>query len=130
MMAVILLGISLPSASAQSYHLEYEHSAGIVSLNTNEIEIRVVGANEQPHFHWWSPTNPEFDYHMRFLSIYEVDDYNENGVYDHGLDPHISTKFMLPTTDWDFSGLCCGSMVIAPMILLIALFVIVKVKRS
>jgi hypothetical protein len=47
---------------------------------------------------------PDFDYHMRFLSIYEIDDINENGVYDHGIDPHISTKFMLPTTDWDFSG--------------------------
>jgi len=105
MMAVIMLGISLPSAAAQqSYHLEYEHSAGIVTLTTDQIEIRVVGANDQPHFHWWSPSVPDFDYHMRFLSIYEVDDYNENGVYDHGVDPHISTKFMLPTTDWDFSG--------------------------
>jgi len=103
-MAVAMLGISLPSAAAQSHPLEYEHSAGIVTLNTDDIEIRVVGANEQPHFHWWSPSVPDFDYHMRFLSIYEVDDYNENGVYDHGLDPHISTKFMLPTTDWDFSG--------------------------
>ena len=99
-----MLGISIPSAAAQSHHLEYEHSAGIVKLSTNDIEIRVVGANEQPHFHWWSPSNPEYDYHMRFLSIYEVDDINENAVYDHGVDPLISPKFMLPTTDWNFSG--------------------------
>ena len=104
LLAAVMIGISIPGAAAQSHHLEYEHSAGIVTLNTDEINIRVVGANEQPHFHWWSPTNPEFDYHMRFLSIYEVDDINENDVYDHGVDPHISTKFMLPTTDWDFSG--------------------------
>ena len=103
-MAVIMLGISLPSATAQSTALQYEHTAGIVTMNTDDIEIRVVGANEQPHFHWWSPIIPDFDYHMRFLSIYEVDDYNENGVYDHGVDPHISTKFMLPTSDWNFSG--------------------------
>ncbi|MGY5860141.1 MAG: hypothetical protein RTU63_12285 [Candidatus Thorarchaeota archaeon] len=103
-LAVIMLGVSLPSVAAQSQALQYEHTAGIVTLSTDDIEVRVVGANEQPHFHWWSPTIPDFDYHMRFLSIYEIDDYNENGVYDHGIDPHISTKFMLPTTDWEFSG--------------------------
>jgi hypothetical protein len=104
LLAVAMLGISLPSVAAQSYHLEYEHSAGIVSLSTDNLEIKVVGANEQPHFHWWSPTDPDLDYHMRFLSIYEVDDINDNGVYDHGVDPHISPMFMLPTTDWEFSG--------------------------
>ncbi len=103
-MTVIMLGISLPSATAQSHHLEYEHSEGIVRLSTDNLEIRIGGVNEQPHFHWWSPTNPQIDYHMRFLGIFEVDDLAENGVYDHCVDPHISPRFTLPTTDWEFSG--------------------------
>jgi len=104
LMAVAMLGISLPAASAQSHPLQYNHSAGIVTLSTDDLTIKVVGANDQPHFHWWSTSNPDIDYHMRFLSIFEVEDVNENGVYDQGVDTLVSPKFTLPTTDWEFSG--------------------------
>ena len=82
LLAVVMLGISLPAASAQSHQLDYEHSNGIVSMSTDEIEIRVVGANEQPHFHWWSPDNPAYDYHMRFVSTQENLDQKRNKVID------------------------------------------------
>ena len=105
-MAVAMLGISLPAASAQSqsHPLQYNHSAGIVTLSTDDLTIKVVGVNDQPHFHWWSTTNPDIDYHMRFLSIFEVEDVNENGIYDQGVDTVVGPKFTLPTTDWEFSG--------------------------
>ncbi|MHA1906867.1 MAG: hypothetical protein ACW98Y_06210 [Candidatus Thorarchaeota archaeon] len=102
--AVLLLGLGMPLVAAQSSSVQYQHSAGIVTLTTEDIDIRITGNNQAPHFHWWDPNNPTVDYHVMFPKMFEANDTNTDGVYDHGTDPMIGSPFALPTIDWDFSG--------------------------
>lgn len=102
--ALTLIAIGAPLAAAQGNGVDYQYNAGIVTLDTEEISIKVTGNNQSPHFHWWDPNNPTTDYHVMFVKMYEVNDTNENGVYDHGTDVMIGAPFALPTSDWDFSG--------------------------
>ncbi|MFW9847837.1 MAG: hypothetical protein ACFFF4_01790, partial [Candidatus Thorarchaeota archaeon] len=102
--AVLLLGLGIPMVAAQSNTVQYQHSAGIVTLTTEDIDIRVTGVSQAPHFHWWDPNNPTVDYHVMFPKIFEANDTNGNGVFDLGTDDMIGAPFALPTTDWDFSG--------------------------
>jgi len=103
-LAVVMLGIAIPSAAAQSDPLQYQHSSGVVTLSTDSLEIRVVGANTSPHFQWWSTTDPSIDYHMKFVSLFEANDTDSDGVFTRGVDTLVGPRFMLPLTDWEFSG--------------------------
>jgi hypothetical protein len=102
--ALVMLVISIPSADAQINPFEFNHSAGIVTLETEEINFKIVGVSDYPHFQWWDPDNPDLDYHMRFVSLFEANDTNVDGVYTKGIDSVIGSRFMLPFTNWDFSG--------------------------
>lgn len=99
-----VLGVAIPSAAAQNGPLQYNHSAGIVTLSTDDLEIKVVGINESPHFHWWSPNDPSFDYHMRFISLFEANDTDLDGVFTRGVDTLVGPRFMMPSAEWEFSG--------------------------
>lgn len=103
-MAVLMLGISIPSVAAQNGPMQYQHSAGVVTLSTDSLGIRVVGANTSPHFQWWSLTDPSIDYHMKFVSIFEANDTNSDGIFTGGIDTLVGPRLALPTTDWEFSG--------------------------
>ena len=102
--AVLLLGLGVPLVAAQNNGVQYQQSAGIVTLTTDDIEIRITGANQVPHFHWWNPNNPTVDYHVMFVKLFEANDTNTNGAFDLGTDVMIGSPFALPTTNWDFSG--------------------------
>jgi hypothetical protein len=101
--ALMMIGMGVPLAAAQSTGILYQHSAGIVSLETDDIAIKVTGNNQSPHFHWWDPNNPTVDYHVMFVKMFEAGDVNENGVYDNGVDTMIGAPFALPTVGWDVS---------------------------
>lgn len=104
MLAVVMLGIGVPAVAAQGNALQYNHSAGIVTMSTDSLEVKVVGINQAPHFHWWDPNNEAIDYHMRFVSLFEANDTDSDGVFTHQLDDVIGPRFMLPTAGWEFSG--------------------------
>ena len=95
--------MGVPLAAAQSTGILYQHSAGIVSLETDDIALKVTGNNQSPHFHWWDPNNPTVDYHVMFVKMFEAGDVNTNGVYDNGVDTMIGAPFALPTVGWDVS---------------------------
>jgi len=101
--ALILIGIGVPLAAAQGSSIQYQYSAGIVTLTTDDIAIKVTGNNQAPHFHWWDPNTPEVDYHAMFVKMFEANDTNADGVFTNGTDHMIGAPFALPTTDWDFS---------------------------
>ncbi|MDF1539713.1 MAG: hypothetical protein P1Q69_12505, partial [Candidatus Thorarchaeota archaeon] len=104
LLAVVMLGIGIPSVAAQSNSLQYSHSNGIVTLSTDSIEIRITGVNQSPHFHWWDPNNESVDYHMRFISMFEINDTNDDGIFTRHVDSVVGARFMLPTAGWVFSG--------------------------
>lgn len=101
--ALILVGIGVPLAAAQGSSIQYQYSAGIVSLTTDDIAIKVTGNNQAPHFHWWDPNSPDVDYHVMFVKMFEANDTNADGAFTNGTDNMIGAPFALPTTDWDFS---------------------------
>jgi len=101
--ALTLVAIGVPLAAAQGNSVEYQYSAGIVSLTTDDIAIKVTGNNQAPHFHWWDPNTPDVDYHVMFVKMFEANDTNADGVFDNATDHVIGAPFALPTTDWDFS---------------------------
>jgi hypothetical protein len=102
--ATLVVGISVPIAAAQSNNMEYQYSAGIASLTTDAISIKVTGNDQAPHFHWWDPNTPTVDYHVMFVKLFEANDTNADGVYTQGTDAMVGAPFALPTTGWDFSG--------------------------
>ncbi|MDF1539712.1 MAG: hypothetical protein P1Q69_12500 [Candidatus Thorarchaeota archaeon] len=104
LLAVLMLGIGIPSVMAQSNSLQYSHSNGIVTLSTDTLEVRVSGINQVPHFHWWSPINESVDYHMYFLGLFEANDTNTDGTFTRGTDTLVGPRFMLPVIGWEFSG--------------------------
>jgi len=101
--ALMLVGIGVPLASAQGSSIEYQYSAGIVSLTTDDIAIKVTGNNQAPHFHWWDPNTPTVDYHVMFVKMFEANDANADGAFDNATDQIIGAPFALPTTDWNFT---------------------------
>ncbi len=102
LLAVAMLGIGLPVVAAQGSAVQYQYSAGISELSTADLEIRVTGAG-QPHFHWWSPVTEDVDYHLRFISLFEANDTDDDGVFTRGTDDIVGPRFMLPTENWEFS---------------------------
>lgn len=102
--ALMLIGVGVPLAAAQSTGILYQYSAGIASLETDDIAIKVTGNDQAPHFHWWDPNTPNVDYHAMFARMFEANDTNDNGIYDNGTDLMIGAPFALPTTGWEFSG--------------------------
>jgi hypothetical protein len=102
--AFLLLALGVPFAAAQDTGIQYQESAGIVTLTTDDIDIKVTGANQVPHFHWWDPNSPEVDYHVMFVKIFEANDTNSDGIFDLDTDRMIGPVFALPATGWDFSG--------------------------
>lgn len=102
--ALMLVGIGLPLATAQGNSIEYQYSAGIVTLTTDDIAIKVTGNNQAPHFHWWDPNTPTVDYHVMFVKMFEANDTNADGAFTNSTDHIIGAPFALPTTNWDFSG--------------------------
>ncbi len=102
--ALTIIGLGMPLAAAQSSGILYQHSAGIVSLETDDISIKVTGNDQAPHFHWWDPNNPVVDYHVMFVRMFEVNDTDGNGVFENGTDDMIGAPFVLPTVGWEFSG--------------------------
>ena len=102
--ALMLVGIGVPLAAAQGNSVQYQYSAGIVSLTTDDIAIKVTGNNQAPHFHWWDPNTPNVDYHVMFVKMFEANDTNSDGVFGNASDRVVGAPFALPTTDWDFSG--------------------------
>jgi hypothetical protein len=101
--ALMLVGIGVPLAAAQGNSVQYQYSAGIVTLTTDDIAIKVTGNNQAPHFHWWDPNTPDVDYHVMFVKMFEANDTDANGVFDNATDHMIGAPFALPTTNWDFS---------------------------
>ncbi len=101
--ALMLVAIGVPLAAAQGNSVEYQYSAGIVSLTTDDIAIKVTGNNQAPHFHWWDPNTPTVDYHVMFVKMFEANDTNTDGIFDNDTDQVIGAPFALPSTDWNFS---------------------------
>ncbi|MHA1136752.1 MAG: hypothetical protein ACTSSE_09710 [Candidatus Thorarchaeota archaeon] len=101
--ALTLVAIGVPLAAAQGSSIQYQYSAGIVSLTTDDIAIKVTGNNQAPHFHWWDPNTPDVDYHVMFVKMFEANDTDANGAFDNATDHIVGAPFALPTTDWDFS---------------------------
>jgi hypothetical protein len=102
--ALTILGLGAPLAAAQGSGILYQYSAGIVSLETDDIAIKVTGNNQAPHFHWWDPNTPDVDYHVMFVRMFEANDTNADGDFDNDTDVMIGAPFVLPTAGWDFSG--------------------------
>jgi len=70
-LVVAMLAIAVPVVSAQGNGIQYQESAGIARLTTDEIEMKVTGVGEVPHFHWWDPDSPDADYHLIFVKLFE-----------------------------------------------------------
>ena len=101
--AALIVGIGIPLAAAQGNSIEYQYSAGIVTLTTDDISIKVTGNSQAPHFHWWDPNTPTVDYHVMFVKMFEANDTNADGVYTNGTDTMIGAPLVLPTIGWEFS---------------------------
>jgi hypothetical protein len=102
--ALMMIGMGVPLAAAQSTGILYQHSAGIVSLETDDIAVKVTGNDQAPHFHWWDPNTPDVDYHVMFVRMFEANDTDVNGFFDNDTDVMIGAPFVLPTVGWEFSG--------------------------
>ena len=102
--ALMLVGVGVPLVAAQGTGILYQYSAGMASLETDDIAIKVTGNDQAPHFHWWDPNTPDVDYHVMFVRMFEANDTNSDGIFENGTDIMIGAPFVLPSIGWDFSG--------------------------
>lgn len=102
--ALLLMGLGAPMAAAQGSGIQYQESAGTVTLTTDDIAVKVTSVGQVPHFHWWDPNNTAVDYHVMFVKLFEAQDNNSNGIFDLGTDTMIGPPFALPSANWEFSG--------------------------
>ncbi len=101
---LVILGMTMPVAAVGTGAIQYQYTAGMIALQTEDIGVMIPAAGEVPHFRWWDPNNTEQDYHMMFVKLFEANDTNSDGVFTLGTDHIIGPAFALPTTDWEFSG--------------------------
>ncbi len=101
---LVLILMMLPHTTAQMGGIEYSYGAGIATLTTNEIGVRISASNQVPHFWWWNRSAPEKNYHLQFLKLIEVQDLDEDGLFDPSTDMIVGIPFILPGMNWDFSG--------------------------
>lgn len=100
----LVLLASVPLVTAQGAGIEYGYASGMASLTTEDIGVKVTAFNQVPHFHWWNESAPGKDYHVMFLKLFEANDTNGDGAFDPEVDRLIGEPYLLPTSNWDFSG--------------------------
>ncbi len=107
----VLLGVSVtlallivPLASAQNGGIEYSYGAGVATVTTDSMGAKVTASSQVPHFHWWNATSSTTDFHLIFLKFIEVLDLNENGAFDPSQDRIAGVPYLLPMSNWNFSG--------------------------
>ena len=103
-LAAVVLLASVPYVAAQQSGIEYQYATGMVSLTTDDIGVRVAAYNQVPHFHWWNASVPGTDYHVMFLKLFEADDTDDDGAFDPETDRIVGVPYLLPSSNWDFSG--------------------------
>lgn len=81
----------------------YEYGNGRVVLETPVFTVQVTAMGEVVHFHFWNTSDPEIVYHVKFVSIVEFIDENNDGTYQSN---EIVGESMLtfPSLAWEFSG--------------------------
>ncbi|NWF94851.1 MAG: hypothetical protein HXY34_01780 [Candidatus Thorarchaeota archaeon] len=102
--ALMIIGAAIPMVAADGNRIQYKHTAGVVTLETDDLSIRITGVGEVPHFHWWDPNATNTDYHVMFVKLFEANDTNGDGAFTKDTDRMIGPPFVLPTADWEFSG--------------------------
>ncbi len=103
--AALVLITSIPFATAQGQGMmNYQYSAGMATVTTEDIGVKVTAQNQVPHFMWWNATSPDEDYHVMFLKLFEAEDTNADGAYDPEVDRIIGAPYLLPSSNWNFSG--------------------------
>ena len=102
--ALALMGMCIPLAAAQASGIQYQYSTGIATLETDQIQVKITGLGEVPHFQYWSPEVDTVDYHVMFVKLFEANDTDSDGVFTNGTDTMVGPPFALPTADWAFSG--------------------------
>ncbi len=103
-LAAVVVLASVPYVTAQGSGIEYQYSTGMVSLTTDDIGVRVSAYNQVPHFHWWNASVPGTAYHVMFLKLFEANDTDADGAFDPGTDRIVGVPYLLPSSNWDFSG--------------------------
>jgi hypothetical protein len=66
--------------------------------------VNVTAKGQVPHFLWWDARDPQLDYHVMFLKIFEANDTNRDGIFNSEIDTRINPPLTLPSSSWDFSG--------------------------
>lgn len=103
-LALFMLGLGVPMAAAQGNAIQYQNAAGNVTLTTDDIDIRISGVSQTPHFHWWDPDSPDVDYHVMFVKLFEANDTDVDGVFTLNTDMMVGPAYALPTSEWEFEG--------------------------
>ncbi|TFG29348.1 hypothetical protein EU527_15980 [Candidatus Thorarchaeota archaeon] len=101
--ATLILLTSVPFVTAQGDGIEYQYTAGIASMTTDDIGVKVTAFDQVPHFHWWNASSPGNDYHVMFLKLFEANDTNNDGKFNPESDRIIGIPYLLPSTNWVFS---------------------------
>ncbi|TXT61388.1 MAG: conserved exported protein of unknown function [Promethearchaeota archaeon] len=90
-------------AVAQQNKYQYKKQAGKVEVTTPNLAVKITGAGNVPHFHFWNPNDTQKDYHVMFVRIFEFNDTDNDGTYTIDGDKLLGTPLALPSENWDVS---------------------------
>jgi len=90
-------------ALGQDNGIQHKETAGLVEITTNELVVKVTASGTVPHFHFWNPEEDGSTYHVMFLKLFEVNDTDEDGIYNKDVDKMIGVPMALPVSNWELS---------------------------
>ncbi|MDH5404735.1 MAG: hypothetical protein OEY49_19690 [Candidatus Heimdallarchaeota archaeon] len=75
-----------------------------ITVETNNIVMSVTGGGNVPFYTFWKLGNNDSVYRVQFTQIFEVNDNNDNGIYDINGDTRVAgIPYSLSSLTWEFS---------------------------
>ena len=102
----LLLSISLLVSSMMvtgQEQIQYQKTEGKITLSTDILGIEIVGNENVPSFYYWQVSNDSVKYRVYFDQFFEINDTNENGVFDAGDTKYSADMIGLASLGWTFS---------------------------
>ncbi|MHA2031192.1 MAG: hypothetical protein ACW99Q_17565 [Candidatus Kariarchaeaceae archaeon] len=100
----IILLIVLSLTLSTYAKLDGEKVGNSILIETDTLAVEIKGGDNVPYFFFWHQEAANLTYNLHLDRIFEVEDLNDNGIYDTDLETEVSTSRMnLASLNWEFS---------------------------
>ncbi|MCE7735618.1 MAG: hypothetical protein GPJ54_12115 [Candidatus Heimdallarchaeota archaeon] len=96
--------IAFSVAVNSSAELDGENRGDNILIETDTLAVEIKGGSNVPYFFFWHQDEVNMTYNLHLDRIFEVEDTNENNVYDTDLETEVlNSRMNLASLNWEFS---------------------------